>query len=179
MADALGGAAVEAEDVLVQVPLQVLRADGAVMGAEQPAFGEGEHEVDRGQPERRVPPGLGEIDRLVVVALGGEAVLAPPAVGRDLGRAADVAAEEALEARGRGVGHRLQAQPAEPPSLALARPLSTAPAATVLPAAPRPGLPGLAPPTRVSSASTRPPSGSRSRATMARRILCSQAQAVP
>src|SRR3954449_4490850 len=46
MADALGGAAVEAEDVLVQVPSQVLRADGAVMGAEQPAFGEGEHEVD-------------------------------------------------------------------------------------------------------------------------------------
>src|SRR3954465_603988 len=118
VADALGGAPVEAEDVLVQVPLQVLRADGAVMGAEQPALGEGEHEVDRRQPERRVTPGPGEVDRLVAVALGGEAVVAAPAVGRDLGRAADVAAEEALEARGRGVGHRLQAPPAEPPSLA-------------------------------------------------------------
>src|SRR4051812_6755651 len=50
VADALGGAPVEAEDVLVQVPLQVLRADGAGMGAEQPALGEGEHEVDRRQP---------------------------------------------------------------------------------------------------------------------------------
>src|SRR3954454_22114331 len=122
VADALGGAPVGAGDVLVQVPLQVLRADGAVMGAEQPALGEGEHEVDRRQPERRVTPGPGEVDRLVAVALGGEAVVAAPAVGRDLGRAADVAAEEALEARGRGVGHRLQAQPAEPPSLALAAP---------------------------------------------------------
>src|SRR3954451_926045 len=154
------------------------------MGAEQPALGEGEHEVDRRQPERRVTPGPGEVDRLVAVALGGEAVVAAPAVGRDLGRAADVAAEEALEARGRGVGDRLQAQPAEPPSVgpgatALHRPLSTAPPASVLPPATRPGLRGLAPPTRVPSASTRPPSGSRSRATMARRILCRQAQAVP
>src|SRR4051794_41458260 len=101
MADALGGAAVEAEDVLVQVPLQVLRADGAVMGAEQPAFGEGEHELYRGQPERRVTPGLGEIHRLVVAALGSAGVLAPPRAGRALGRAADVAAEGALEARRR------------------------------------------------------------------------------
>src|SRR3954453_14309421 len=54
------------------------------MGAEQPALGEGEHEVDRGQPERRVTPGPGEIDRLVAVAPGGEAVVAPPAVGRQL-----------------------------------------------------------------------------------------------
>src|SRR4051795_7931658 len=106
VADALGGAPVEAEDVLVQVPLQVLRADGAVMGAEQPALGEGEHEVDRRQPERRVAPGPGEVDRLVAVALGGEAVVAAPAVGRDLGRAADVAAEEALEAPGPGGGER-------------------------------------------------------------------------
>src|SRR3954468_18615499 len=143
MADALGGAAVEAEDVLVQVPLQVLRADGAVMGAEQPAFGEGEHEVDRGQPERRVTPGLGEIDRLVVVALGGEAVVAPPAVGRDLGRAADVAAEEALEARGPGVGHRLQAQPAEPPPLALAAPALDRAGGDRLAGRPAPGLAGL------------------------------------
>src|SRR3954462_12031157 len=122
VADALGGAPVEAEDVLVQVPLQVLRADGAVMGAEQPALGEGEHEVDRRQPERRGSPGPGEVDRLVAVALGGEAVVAAPAVGRDLGRAADVAAEEALEARGPGGGHRLPAQAAQPPSLALAAP---------------------------------------------------------
>src|SRR3954462_11881811 len=44
VADDLGGAPVEAEYLLVQVPFQVLRADGAVMGAEQPALGEGEHE---------------------------------------------------------------------------------------------------------------------------------------
>src|SRR4051812_49823465 len=116
VADALGGAPVEAEDVLVQVPLQVLRADGAVMGAEQPALGEGEHEVDRRQPERRVTPGPGEVDRLVAVALGGEVVVAAPAVGRDLGRAADVAAEEAPEARGRGGGDPPPAPPGQPPA---------------------------------------------------------------
>src|SRR5690242_20889561 len=83
MADALGGAAVEAEDVLVQVPLQVLLAHRPVVGAQEPALGEAEHQVDRRQPERRVTPRSGEIDRLVVVALGGEAVVAPPAVGRE------------------------------------------------------------------------------------------------
>src|SRR4051794_30721455 len=78
VADALGGAPVEAEDVLVQVPLQVLRADGAVMGAEQPALGEGEHEVDRRQPERRVTPGPGEVDRLVAGGPRGAGGPAPP-----------------------------------------------------------------------------------------------------
>src|SRR3954447_760944 len=143
MADALGGAAVEAEDVLVQVPLQVLLAHRPVVGAQEPALGEAEHQVDRGQPERRVTPGSGEIDRLVVVALGGEAVVAPPAVGRDLGRAADGAAEQALEARGRGVGHRLQAQPAEPPSLALAAPALDRAGDDRLAGRPAPGLAGL------------------------------------
>ena len=49
VADGLGLAAVEAEDELVEVALQVLGPDGAVVGAEEPALGEAEDEVDGGQ----------------------------------------------------------------------------------------------------------------------------------
>ena len=53
--DALGGPAVEAEDVLVEIGLQVLRADRTMVGAEQPAFGEAEDEVDGRQAEPASP----------------------------------------------------------------------------------------------------------------------------
>src|SRR3954453_13716521 len=97
------------------------------------------------------------IDRLLGVAFGRQAGVAGPAVGRHGGGGGDGRAEEALEARGRGVGHHRGPQPAEappppggrgrprrPPS---ASPASTAPATSVLPAAPRPRLPGRGPPT--------------------------------
>ena len=48
--DALGGPAVEAEDVLVEIGLQMLGADRAMVGAEQPALGEPE---DRWMAGRR------------------------------------------------------------------------------------------------------------------------------
>ena len=57
VADAPGGAAIEAEDELVEISRKVFRADGAVVGAEQPALGEAEHQVDGGQAQRRVAPG--------------------------------------------------------------------------------------------------------------------------
>src|ERR687884_364378 len=71
VADALGGAAVEPEHVLVEVGRQVLPADRAVVGAQEPALGEAEDEMDAGQPERRIA-GAG-IGRLVAVALGRQA----------------------------------------------------------------------------------------------------------
>ena len=70
MADFLGGAAVEAEDVLVEIGREMLLADGAVVGAEQPAFGEAEDQVDGRQAQRSVAPGGAEIDGLVAVSLG-------------------------------------------------------------------------------------------------------------
>lgn len=42
VADARGGAAIEAEEVLAQISLEVLAPDVAVMGAEQSALCEGE-----------------------------------------------------------------------------------------------------------------------------------------
>src|SRR4051794_24628411 len=57
VADEVGGAAVEAERVLVEVGGEVLPAHRAVVGAEEPALGEAEDGVDGGQPERGVAPG--------------------------------------------------------------------------------------------------------------------------
>src|SRR3954452_16665388 len=65
VAEALGGAAVEAEDVLVEIGRQMLLADGTVVGAHEPALGEAEDEVDRREPQGGVAPGAGEIDGLV------------------------------------------------------------------------------------------------------------------
>jgi hypothetical protein len=50
VADEGGGAAVEPERVLVEVGGEVLLAHRAVVGAQQPALGEAEDEVDAGQP---------------------------------------------------------------------------------------------------------------------------------
>jgi hypothetical protein len=65
VADDLGFPAVEAEDELVEVVLQVLGADGAVVGAQEPTLGEAEDEVDGGQAQAGVAPTGGKIDRLV------------------------------------------------------------------------------------------------------------------
>src|SRR3569623_2806144 len=68
VADEGGGAAVEPEDVLVEVGGEVLLAPRAVVGARQPALGEAGAEVDGGQPAGGVVPGGAEIARLAVVA---------------------------------------------------------------------------------------------------------------
>src|SRR3954453_19791364 len=111
VADALGGAAVEPEHVLVGGGRQVLAADRAVVGAQEPALGEAEDDMDAGQRERRL--GGAGIDRLVDVAPGREAGVAGPAVGGDGGGLGDGRAEEPLEARGRGVGRHREPEPAE------------------------------------------------------------------
>src|SRR3954453_7110570 len=73
VADPLGGAAVEAERVLVEVGGEGLLAHRAVVGAEEPPLDEAEDEMDAGQPERGIAPGRAEIDGLVVVARGRQA----------------------------------------------------------------------------------------------------------
>src|SRR4051794_7410984 len=90
VADAPGGAAVEPEHVLVEVGRQVLGADSAMMGAQQPALGEAEDEVDAGQPKGRVAPRGAGIDRLVRGALrrqaGGNGPTGRGERGRGCGR---------------------------------------------------------------------------------------------
>ena len=61
-----------------------------------------------------------QIDGLVVVASGRQVAGAGPAVGGDGDRLGGVGIEKALETGGRGVGHRLQPQPAEPAAKSLA-----------------------------------------------------------
>ena len=93
-----------------------------MVGAEQPALGEAEHQVDRRQAQRRVAPAGGQVERLVGVALGGEAGVAGPAVGRHGRGPGDVAVEEAFEAPGRDIRHHGQPEPpqAAPAGLAAA-----------------------------------------------------------
>src|SRR5438270_5435035 len=123
VADEGGGAAVEPEDVLVEVGGEVLLAHRAVVGAEEPALDEAEDEMDAGQPERGVAPGGADVDRRVVVAPGRQAEVAAPAVGGHGRRLGDVGGEEGVQARGRGVGQRGEPEPAEtaPAGLAAAR----------------------------------------------------------
>jgi len=58
VADGLCFPAVEAEDELVEVALQVLGPDRAVVRAEEPALGEAEDEVDGGQAQAGVAPSI-------------------------------------------------------------------------------------------------------------------------
>src|SRR3954449_6555068 len=153
VADEGGGAAVEPEDVLVEVGGEVLLAHRAVVGAQQPALDEAEDEVDGGQPERGVAPGGARADRLVGVALRRQAEVAAPAVGGHGRRLGDVGGEEGVQALGRGVGQRGEPEPAEtaPAGLAAAgldRPADQglaggAPAALAGPRATDVGLVGL------------------------------------
>src|SRR3954469_8324980 len=153
VADPLGGAAVEPEDVLVEVGGEVLLAHRAVVGAQEPALDEAEDEMDAGQPERGGAAGRAEIDGLVVVAPGRQAEVAAPAVGGHGRRPGDMGGEEGVQARGRGVGQRGEPEPAETapaglPAAGLDRPADRglaggAPAALAGPRAADVGLVGL------------------------------------
>ena len=77
----------------------------------------------------------------MVVAFGRQAAIAAPAIGRSLGRLGDVGFEElAKDLAEASVTDCSRSRPSRPRPLP--RPLSTAPATTVLPAAPRPGMRG-------------------------------------
>src|SRR4051812_6333501 len=148
VADEGGGAAIEPEGVLVEVGGGGLLAHRAVVGAQEPALDEAEHEMDAGQPERGVAPGRAEIDGLVVVARGRQAEVAAPAVGGHGRRPGDMGGEEGVQARGRGVGQRGEPEPADTAAAGLAAAGLDRPGHTrALPAAPRPRLPGRGPPT--------------------------------
>src|SRR3954452_10624037 len=153
VADEGGGAAIEPEDVLVEVGGEVLIAHRAGEGAREPALDEAEHEMDAGQPERGVAPGRAEIDGLVVAARGRQTEVAAPAVGGHGRRPGDMGGEGGVQARGRGVGQGGEPEPAETAAAGLAaagldRPgdhglARRAPAALARPRAADVGLVGL------------------------------------
>jgi hypothetical protein len=80
--DALGGAAVEAEDLRVEIGFSMLGADGAMVGAHAPAFGEAEDQVDGRQALRSVAPNAAELARLMGKAGVAKPAVAGPAVDR-------------------------------------------------------------------------------------------------
>ena len=77
----VGAAAVEAEGELVQVVVELLWADGALMGTEQPALQERGDPVDA--RHRHVCGIAGGVEAVAIVreAGGGDAVVASVAVG--------------------------------------------------------------------------------------------------
>ena len=85
------------EHVLVEVGLEVLGPDGAMVGTEEPALGEAEEEVDAGQAQAGVAPRRTEVDGLVVVAPAGQVAVAGAAVGGDGHRLGGVGVEETLD----------------------------------------------------------------------------------
>src|SRR5829696_9204789 len=120
----------------------MLRADRPIVGSEQPALGEAEHQVDGWQPEGGVTPGGAEIDRLVAVAGVGQAAIAAPAVGGHGGGPGDVGGEEAFEARSTGIGQPGEPEPAETTALSLAAPGLDRPGDQGLAGGPTAGLAG-------------------------------------
>src|SRR2546430_1809724 len=122
-APAAGPAPVEAEAELVQVALQVRVLDRALVGAQQPALGQGGDPVDPGQQLARVlpagaggplaPPDMG-------IAEPGDPVVAHPAVGDHRRAWLDVAGKKAGQRAGRGIRqdlHPAAPLPPRPPDL--------------------------------------------------------------
>ena len=117
---AAGPAPVEAEAELVQVALQVLVLDRALVGAQQPALGQGGDPVDPGQQLAGVLP-AGAGGPLAAPDMGitepGDPVVAHPAVGDHRRARLDVAGEEGVQRAGRGVGQDLHPAAPVPPRL--------------------------------------------------------------
>ena len=89
---ASGVAAIEAEGEFVEIGIQILCGDRALMGAEQPALEQGGHAMHRRHGNvGRIPAGR-EVDGVVPVPLFRQTVVALPAVrahlraGFDCGR---------------------------------------------------------------------------------------------
>jgi hypothetical protein len=105
---ALGAAPVEPEDELVEIALQVLGADGAVVRAQQPTLGEAKDEMEGGQALVGLASGAREVDGVVVVVGGFEPTIATPTVGGDRGALGDVGGDEAREAVASAAGADLE-----------------------------------------------------------------------
>src|SRR5512144_2683389 len=168
-----GVAAIEAEHELVEVGLQVLAAQ-AVVDAERPAFEVGEEAMCPGQDNVRGH----RSDDVRVVSDAGSAGVSRPAIGFRGGAGGDIGVDESVQAGGGEVRDRRQPHPARPMAVHL-----DAPPTSILPWPLRPRPPSggsslLRCGISVSSISTRPFSGGRSGATMARRSLAQSSHAV-
>ena len=168
-----GASAVVAEDELVEVDLQVLGRDAAV-GALQPGLQVGERSVGA----RQELLGVGAIAPLLArpVPIAGVGQPAVAAASRRCGRSprGDELAAPTGERVAAGVGQDREAQPPR----ALTADLDVTPTRAFRRAGGRLGALAVTPPTKVSSTSTSPRSGSRSGATIARRSFCRISQAV-
>src|ERR1019366_2760702 len=112
---AAGPAPVEAEREFVEVALQVLLVDRALVGAQQPALGQGGHAVHSGQQLAGVVPAGASrplAAPVVGVAEPVDAAVALPGVGDHRRARLDVPGDEGVQRRGGSIGQDLH--PAAP-----------------------------------------------------------------
>lgn len=100
----VGGPAVEPEGVLIEVGVQMVGADGALVGAQQPAFEQGVGAVNAGHGDVGGVAGGREDGDAVGVAVGGQVAVAGPAVGVHHSAGLDVAFDEAGQGGGVHIG---------------------------------------------------------------------------
>lgn len=103
-------AAVEAEDKLVEVGLQVVRGYRAVMGAEQPCFQVGENQMDHGKMRFRFVRIAVQFQGVVTVSERCEAIVAVPAIGAHRGAKGDVVGDEGYQVFGGAVRNHAEPQ---------------------------------------------------------------------
>src|SRR3989338_1830107 len=107
LAAPLGGAAVEPERELVQIIVQVRRTDRPLMGAQEPAFQQGDHAIGAGQQvlphHRRLLP-----HDLMAVASFRQPAVAPQSIRLDEATGFHGLLHGTLQLRGRGIRHATQ-----------------------------------------------------------------------
>ena len=171
-----GAAAVEAEDELVEIGLEMLAAQ-AVIDAQGPDLEVGEDAVHPGQDDM----GGHLADDMGIVVDAGSAGIGGPSVGFGGGAGGEIVGDEGMQAVGRIVGHLVQADAAGAGAAVLAPRRRRRSASCPDGCARRRRSAGsflLRQGISVSSTSTRPASALRPGATMLRRSLPHSSQAL-
>ena len=167
----VGGSSIESEHEFIEIGLEPMMADGTLVGAKQPALQQGGHSVDVW--EQVLAHLLGVARDRVPIAAFRQPYIAAESVRDYLlpgsTRSSTVLINVTAVASGITTS---RIRPMRTPLISVAIKTKD------LPAAPRPRLPVLTPPMKVSSTSTSPVSFVRDGTTAARRMRCIHSQLV-
>ena len=173
LAAAAGSAAVEAEGELVEIIIQVFETDRPLMGAQQPALEQRDNPMDPWKRIGRRLPGISVRGRPMAITPPAQGLVSHPSVRVHNAARFDGVPYKREQTRRRGVGDTPHPDPTDTPAIFLGGDGDQGFFSVC-----RPRFPASVPPRYVSSTSTSPVNRSRPGRTIARRSLCSQAQAV-